>query len=253
MKRPLRLTAWILAAACGFPIALRAQDDWKWPDQPKNLKVLPKDFTGKRLQPVMTGFTRALGVRCTYCHVGEEGKPLSTYDFASDENPNKERARQMLQMLGHINEDLKKITPSGEKRVNMWCHTCHAGRPKPMTLEDEMSAAYRRAGISAALTRYKELREKYYGRAGYDFSERSLNGIGYDLIGQKDYDAAIAVFKENTAQFPKSANVWDSLAEGYLAAGNKAEAAANYRKALAIDPKFANSLEKLKTLDEKKP
>ena len=34
---------------------------------------------------VMPGFTRALGVRCSYCHVGEEGESLSTYDFASDD------------------------------------------------------------------------------------------------------------------------------------------------------------------------
>jgi len=254
MKTSFRLGPWVLAAAasCSLPLAAQ-QDEWKWPDQPKNLKVFGPEFTGKRLQPVMTGFTRALGVRCTYCHVGEEGKPLTTYDFASDEKPNKDRAREMLRMLKDINEHLKKITPSGEKRVNMWCHTCHQGRPKPTTLEEEMSEAYGRGGISAALARYKELREKFYGRAGYDFSERSLNGIGYELLGKKDYDSAIAVFKENTAQFPRSANTWDSLAEGYLAAGNKTEAAANYRKALAIDPKFSNSLEKLKQLEEKQP
>jgi hypothetical protein len=30
------------------------------------------------------------------CHEGEEGKPPCTCDFASDENPNKDRAREML-------------------------------------------------------------------------------------------------------------------------------------------------------------
>ncbi len=54
----------------------------------------------------MKGFTRALGVRCSHCHVG--GNPLSTYDFASDENPNKGRAREMLRMLNSINEHLQK-------------------------------------------------------------------------------------------------------------------------------------------------
>ena len=75
-----------------------AQDQWKWPDEPKNLQVLPKDTTGAKLGAVMRGFTRSLGVRCTYCHVGEEGKPLSTYDFASDANPNKDRAREMIRI-----------------------------------------------------------------------------------------------------------------------------------------------------------
>ena len=53
------------------------------------------------------------------CHKGEEGKPLSTYDFASDDNPNKNRAREMYRMLGDISDHLKKIEPSGDKRVNM--------------------------------------------------------------------------------------------------------------------------------------
>jgi len=226
-------------------------DSWKWPEKPKNLKVLPADWPGERLAPVMKGFTRALGVRCQYCHVGEEGKPLSTFDFVADTNPNKDRAREMLRMLGDINQHLKKITPSGEKRVNVWCHTCHAGRPKPTTLDEEMGDAYRKGGVTAALARYRELREKFYGRAGYDFSERSLNSIGFELMEKKEYDAAIAILRENTVQYPRSANAWDSLAEAYLAAGNKAEAAANYRKALEIDPKFANSLEKLKKIEEK--
>ena len=46
----------------------RAQDTWTWPEKPKNLQVLPKDWPGSRLQPVMVGFSRALGVRCWYCH-----------------------------------------------------------------------------------------------------------------------------------------------------------------------------------------
>jgi tetratricopeptide (TPR) repeat protein len=225
--------------------------EWKWPEKPQNLKVLPADWPGERLAPVMKGFTRSLGVRCQYCHIGEEGKPLSTFDFVSDTNPNKERAREMLRMLGDINQHLKKITPSGEKRVNVWCHTCHQGRPRPTTLDEEMGDAFRKGGVSSALAKYRELREKFYGRAGYDFSERSLNAIGFEMMEKKDYDTAIAIFRENAAQFPKSANAWDSLAEGYLAAGNKTEAAANYRKALEIDPKFANSLEKLKKIEEK--
>jgi hypothetical protein len=60
-----------------------------------------------------------------------------TYDFASDENPNKNRAREMMRMMGDINVHLKKIEPSGDQRVNIGCNTCHRGRPRPMTLEEE--------------------------------------------------------------------------------------------------------------------
>ncbi len=79
----------VLSLTTLLTLPAHAQDKWTWPEKPKNLQVFPKDWSGTRLRPVMIGFTRALGVRCSYCHKGEEGKPLSTYDFASDENPNK--------------------------------------------------------------------------------------------------------------------------------------------------------------------
>src|SRR5246127_4276934 len=204
-----------------------AQDTWTWPEKPQNLKVLPKDWPGSRLRPVMVGFTRALGVRCSYCHKGEEGKPLSTYDFASDENPNKNRAREMYRMLGDISDHLKKIEPSGDKRVNMWCHTCHHGRPRPMTLDEELSEQYRTKGLKAALDDYADLKKKFYGRAAYDFGEGSLNAFGYALLEGKDAAGAIQVFKLNAESFPDSPNVWDSLAEAYMKSSDPKNAQLN--------------------------
>src|ERR1700693_2940408 len=108
-----RLSSVALLTIFFVPFA-QPQDSWSWPEKPKNIQVLPKEWPGSRLQPVMIGFTRALGVRCTYCHMGEEGKPLGTYDFASDDNPNKNRAREMYRMLEDINKHLKNIQPSGD-------------------------------------------------------------------------------------------------------------------------------------------
>jgi hypothetical protein len=51
----------------------------------------------------MRNITMALGVRCPFCHVGEEDRPLSTCDFASDEKPTKRTARQMMLMLEEVN------------------------------------------------------------------------------------------------------------------------------------------------------
>ena len=65
----------------------------------ENLKVLPEDMPLPEVRRVMQGFTRALGVRCLYCHVGEEGKPPSTFDFASDEKEVKEVSRVMMRMV----------------------------------------------------------------------------------------------------------------------------------------------------------
>jgi tetratricopeptide (TPR) repeat protein len=231
-----------------FPVILKAQQDqWLWPEKPKNLQVLNKDWPGSRLRPVMTGFTRALGVRCSYCHTGQEGQPLSTYDFASDKNPNKDRAREMLRMLGDINVHLKKLEPSGDQRVNMWCHTCHRGRPRPMTLEEELGEQYRLKGIDTALLHYQDLRKNFADKGAYDFSERSLNNFGYEVL-EKDNAAATRVFLLNTQTFPRSANAWDSLAEAYLKAGDMKSAKRYYERSLKLDPKNEGARQQLKKI-----
>ena len=100
---------------------------------PKNLQVLPKDLTRRQVTDIMRGFARGLGVRCPYCHVGEEGADLSTFDFASDEKPTKATARVMLKMLAKVNDDLSMVgqKPMGEPRVT--CYTCHRGETKPVS------------------------------------------------------------------------------------------------------------------------
>ena len=236
--------------AVTFTVTSKAQQDqWAWPEKPKNLQVLPKDWPGSRLSPVMRGFTRALGVRCSYCHTGEESKPLSTYDFVSDANPNKNRAREMLRMLGSVNDHLKKIEPSGDKRVNMWCHTCHRGRPRPTTLEEELGEQYRMKGIDTALSHYQNLKKNYADKGAYDFSERSLNIFGYELL-EKDTAAAIRVFTLNAQAFPKSSNVWDSLAEAYMKAEDMKTAKRYYERSLKLDPKNDGARENLRKIKE---
>lgn len=230
-----------------------SQDSWSWPEKPENLQVLPKDWTGARLSPVMKGFTRSLGVRCSYCHVGEEGKPLSTYDFASDANPNKGRARIMLTMLGNIGKELEPMKRSGDQPVNVWCHTCHRGRPKPMTLPEELGAVYRAEGLDAALARYGELKKRYYGRGAYDFGESSLNAFGYQLLEKGQTGSAVAVFELNTEVYPESANAWDSLGEAAAKAGDTAAALSHYRKSLELNPKNPNARRMVEKLSASPP
>ncbi|MGA9364145.1 MAG: c-type cytochrome [Bacteroidota bacterium] len=230
-----------------FTLVSKAQQQWSWPEQTKNLQVLPKDTPSSKLRPLMGGFTRALGVRCWYCHSGQEGKPLNTYDFASDDNPNKNRAREMLRMLGSIEDHLKKIEPSGDRRVEVGCSTCHRGRPRPMTLEEELGETYRMKGLDSALQHYADLKESFYGRGAYDFGERALNNFGYQVLAN-DATGAVRVFKSNAKEFPKSPNVWDSLADAYMKAGDPKRAKQCYGKVLKLDPQNENAKEMLKKI-----
>ncbi len=93
-----------------------------------------------------------------------------------------------------------------------------------------------------------ELRSFRADPAAYYFDESGLNSLGYRLLQGGQVDRAIEVFLINTEHFPGSANVFDSLGDGYRAKGDTAQAIASYRKALEVDPSFAASLQNLAEL-----
>ena len=63
------------------------------PDTLVNVQVLSKDMSRREVMNFMRGVALGLGVRCEYCHIGEPGQPLRTFDFVSDEKPTKLKAR----------------------------------------------------------------------------------------------------------------------------------------------------------------
>ncbi|MCH8929168.1 MAG: tetratricopeptide repeat protein [Candidatus Marinimicrobia bacterium] len=58
-------------------------------------------------------------------------------------------------------------------------------------------------------------------------------------------------FKLNSKEYPKSGNVWDSLAEGYMKTGDNKKAKKYYRKSLKLTPNNQNAKDMLKKLKEK--
>jgi len=66
--------------------------------------------------------------------------------------------------------------------------------------------------------------------------EGEINNLGYSYIQRSKPQIALSIFKSNTLLFPKSANTWDSLAEGYLGVNNKEKAILYYNKVIEMDP-----------------
>jgi CubicO group peptidase (beta-lactamase class C family) len=83
--------------------------------------------------------------------------------------------------------------------------------------------------------------------AGERLDEVSMNMLGYQFLADKKYKEALRVFELNAAAYPKSANVWDSLAEAYAVAG-KELAIQYYKKSLDLNPENANAATMLKKL-----
>ncbi len=85
---------------------------------------------------------------------------------------------------------------------------------------------------------------------GYFYLEADFNAYGYAFLQQNKLDEAITLFKINTELFPDSWNVYDSLGEALLRAGNSDDAAAMYEKSLALNPESSTGAEALKNIQK---
>ena len=103
---------------------------YQWPATMANARVLPATIGADGLRATMIAFAGALGVQCSYCHVGGDNVPLSEMDFASDANPKKAIARAMMTMTWAINtQSLAAIDGLTQPRVT--CYSCHRGAVTP--------------------------------------------------------------------------------------------------------------------------
>lgn len=71
-------------------------------------------------------------------------------------------------------------------------------------------------------------------------TEAEINALGYQYLNAKNLDKAIETFKLNVKNHPESWNVYDSIAEAYMADGNRDLALENYKKALKMVKDTAN-------------
>ena len=119
------------AATLGLSVAAaQTTPDFAVPPY-KNLKVIPQNISRGDLLADMKFFSQSLGVRCTHCHVGEDDKPLSTLDYASDAKTTKLVARSMLTMVQKINHE--EFGVEDLKNAKVTCFTCHRGSAEPLT------------------------------------------------------------------------------------------------------------------------
>lgn len=218
-------------------------------EPPKNLQVLPKDLTRRQVIEIMRGFTAALDVECTFCHVAKDPKDFSTVDFASDDKEEKRNARVMIGMVKAINENyISKVAMPGDAEVR--CVTCHHGQPHPRTLEEALAEPLAEGGAEKALARYKELREKYYGRAVFDFGPDPLAMLGGRLARDQKLADAMAILQFNAQQFPDSQRTLGILADVQAASGDKAGAIATLKKVLVLDATNERAKQRLEELSQ---
>jgi hypothetical protein len=98
----------------------------------KNIQIL-KGLPESQLFLLMNFVSTSLGVQCNFCHV-QQGKDATTglteWVWESDDKPQKQTARRMMQMVLSIKANDKIDFRENE----VTCYTCHRGQRKPIGL-----------------------------------------------------------------------------------------------------------------------
>jgi photosynthetic reaction center cytochrome c subunit len=98
----------------------------------KNIQIL-KGLPESQLYLLMNFVASSLGVQCNFCHV-QQGKDPTTgftkWVWESDDKPQKQTARRMMQMVLSIKANDKVDFRENE----VTCYTCHRGQRKPIGL-----------------------------------------------------------------------------------------------------------------------
>lgn len=106
-----------------------------------------------------------------------------------------------------------------------------------LLLKESIISEFLKIGNQNAEKNYQELRKKH---PEWNF-EKTLNSIGYVLIGNDRLNDAIKVFELNVKENQNSGDAFDSLGEGYFIAGKYKISKKYYLKSLELNPKNENA------------
>lgn len=161
--------------------------------------------------------------------------------YTLDRNPGKKLVRYAK---GGHGADIFAVHPELTTQIVDWFVTTliktpgHAPRPtEPATISKEvpiLETLDQPGGAAKVEKRLAEARQ--HDPKATLFSEQIVNFMGYEHLQAGDTNGAIAIFKLNTVAYPNSPNTYDSLADGYLADGQKDLALQSARRALELLP-----------------
>ena len=107
----------------------------------------------------------------------------------------------------------------------------------------------------ASSQNYKNISQLYDSTVkkhhSFKIPEDILNTLGLQLVfNPNTSEQGINVLLFATNLYPNSANLFDSVAEGYLFIGNKEKAIENFKKSLELNTQNQNAINRLKQLNE---
>jgi dienelactone hydrolase len=145
------------------------------------------------------------------------------------------------QAAGH-GTDMFAVEKELQPQVLAWFEThvrdAPATRPTPATagsptiVEEFWTTLNQPGGVERARQLYDEAKRR--DKSVVLIPETETNLLGYALLRDGKVKDAVVVFQLNVEGYPRSANTYDSLSDGYLAMGNKEEALKYAQKTLEV-------------------
>ena len=110
----------------------------------------------------------------------------------------------------------------------------------PSNAEYHMNAGAMYAKLSEAAKGEEKTANKVRQAAIDKGTNAELNTYGYQLLTSGNPKGAVEIFEANSKKNPDDPNVWDSLGEGYMWAGEKEKAIKALKKSLSRFRKTTN-------------
>ena len=157
------------------------------------------------------------------------------------------------QAAGH-GTDMFAVEKELQPQVLAWLEThvrdAPATRATPTTaggptiVEQFWTTLNQPGGVERARQLYDEAKSR--DKSVVLFPETETNLLGYALLRDGKVKDAVVVFQLNVEGYPRSANTYDSLSDGYLAMGNKEEALKDAQKTIEMLDKDPNATPEFK-------
>ena len=261
MRRNTGLAVVALALVVASPGAAVAQE----PSAPSLTDTIPE---ARLAQMIEAGAELFNGGSCTLCHAvggrgdGRRGPDLTDVEWLHSEGDFEGILRTIV--WGVRKDETKAVTPrpfamfplggmslpTNEERQALATYVWSLSREGPtprVAAQNEFLERLERGQVEEALALFEHER-----RAAPDallFGEAAINRLGYEFLQRWSQPrTAIEIFELNTELHPESWNVWDSLAEGHMVAGDRERSIELYDKSLELNPENDNAREKLAEL-----
>ncbi|HEY1056150.1 MAG TPA: alpha/beta hydrolase-fold protein [Emticicia sp.] len=223
-----------------------AIDPSMWWDQMRFLKTTKKALTDKKY----AGIYLYLGIANTM----SEG--MTVAKLAKDKSSDNAHIRSIFELDNHLKASKQNLLKYKSKYYATDDHSSvpliseydalhfiFSYYPLKLTMKDYKDTTTVLAG------KYQKHFETVSKEFGYQVKpdEETINMMGYNALGQKQYKKAESFFKMNVVNYPESVNVYDSYGDYFVAKKDTARAIEQFKKTLAIKeiPETRKKLEEL--------